>query len=145
MPKPSDRLSSQPSWSRFAKESRSPCRPRPSASRRPGRASGGARASGPPSHSDLLLQDLVGVTRLARIEQQRTLLELGQGLGPARHRLDVHRVIGVEADVVESAEDRGVLVLAADRLLEDVDLDADRRAQPESAGRRLCPGGRRGR
>jgi hypothetical protein len=71
----------------------------------------------------LPLQDPVGVTRLAGVKQQGALLQLGQGFGPTGERLDVNGVVTVEADVIDSAESRRVLVLAADRLLEQVNLD----------------------
>ena len=45
------------------------------------------------------------------------------GRRPAGDRLDVHRAVGVEPEVVQPAKGRRVLVLAADRPLEDVDLD----------------------
>ena len=60
---------------------------------------------------------------LAGVDQERPPLQLVEGLGPAGDRLDVDRVVGVEPDVVQAAEGRRVLVLAADRLAEDVDLD----------------------
>ena len=123
IPKPSDRFSSQPSWSRLGEGVEVAV-----AGERLAHLVG--QVAHLPEHGHpvggpvrLLLEDLVGVAGLAGVEQERPPLQLVEGLGLARDRLDVHRVVGVEPDVVQAAEDRRVLVLAADRLLEDVDLD----------------------
>ena len=123
MPKPSDRLSSQPCVQQV-REGVEVTRAGQSAAHLVGQIAHPAKHGHPIRRPiRLLLEDLVGVTRLPRVEQKRAPLELIQGLALARHRLDVHRVVGVEADVVESTKDRRVLVLASDRLLEDVDLE----------------------
>ena len=72
----------------------------------------------------LPLENLIGIAGLTGVDQERALLKLGQGLRPAGHRLDVHRVVAIEADVVDAAKGRRVLILAADRFFQDVDLDA---------------------
>ena len=93
----------------------------------------------------LLLEDLVGAPGLAGVEQERPPLQLLQGLGPARDRLGVDGVVGVEPEVIQAAEGRGVLVLAADRLLEDVDLDLAGLLGQLLVADRPAPGRRRGR
>src|SRR5262249_15052092 len=71
----------------------------------------------------LPLEDLIGIPGLPRVDQECSLLQLGQGLRPTGHRLDVHGLVAVEADVVDPAIRRRVLVLAADGFFERVDLD----------------------
>ena len=67
------------------------------------------------------------------IEHGASYRQTGQDLRRADDLLHLHRVVGVEADEVEAAEGRGVLVLLADRLAAAVDLDvaglAGRRAR----------------
>ena len=75
------------------------------------------------SRSDCRSQNLVGVAGLAGVDEQGALLQLFQRLGSAGDRLDVDGLVRVETDVVQSPEGRRVLVLAADRLAEHVDLD----------------------
>ena len=82
----------------------------------------------------LPLQDRVGVSRLAGVEQEDPLLQFRQRLGPAGDRLDVDRVVRVEPDVVQPAEGRRVLVLAADRLAAARRSRSGRPARPGAGG-----------
>ena len=72
----------------------------------------------------LPFEDLIRVPSLARIDKERALLQLSQRLGAAWDRLDLHGFVAVEANVIDPAVCRSVLILAADRLLQDVDLDS---------------------
>jgi hypothetical protein len=74
----------------------------------------------------LALEDVVGAALVLGVEEEHPPRELLHGLGGRGHRLDVDRAVGIEADVVHAAERRGILVLLADRLAEQVDLDAAR-------------------
>jgi hypothetical protein len=72
----------------------------------------------------LPLENLIGIAGLTGVDQERALLKLGQCFHPTRHRLNVHRVVAIEADVIDAAKGCRVLILAADRFFQDVDLDA---------------------
>ena len=76
----------------------------------------------------LLLEDGVGGARGAGVEHEGASFEFVENFGTAGDRLDVDGVVGMKADVVEPAEGGGVLVLPADGLAQDVDLDLARLA-----------------
>jgi hypothetical protein len=64
-----------------------------------------------------------------RIKKDQRFRKVPARRGLADDRLDKNRVIAVEADVVQSAVGRGVLVLLADRLSQGLDLDLARLAR----------------
>ena len=77
-------------------------------------------------------QDGVGVALPARVEEQRTPLELVEELRACRHRLDVDGVVRIESEVVHPAECGGVLILSPDGVISmnDISLSA---AKPPTA------------
>ena len=70
----------------------------------------------------LSLENDVGVSLLPRVEEEDPALKLANELGPYHDRFDIHRVVGVEAQIVDPAECRCVLILATDGLFENVDF-----------------------
>jgi hypothetical protein len=72
----------------------------------------------------LALQDAIGVALLLGVNQHHATAQFLHRLGTDRHRFDVDAVVGIEADVVQAAKGRRVLVLLANRLSEHIDLDA---------------------
>ena len=71
----------------------------------------------------LLLEDLAGRPRVAGEEQQQVVFQVVERPLADLQRPGLHLAVGQEAEAGDPAEGRDVLVLLADRLLEDVDLD----------------------
>ena len=69
------------------------------------------------------LQDAVGRSLCLGVDEQDAALELGDRPGRDRNGFHVDAVIRVELDEVDAAVGGRVLILAPDRLPEDVDLD----------------------
>src|SRR3982751_1405843 len=74
----------------------------------------------------LTRQDLRRTARPSREEDERPGFELADDRRLADHRIDGDRVVRVEADEIETAECRGVLILLADRLAAFLDFDVRR-------------------
>ena len=83
---------------------------------------------------DCCLQDQVGVSCLSGVDQQGTLLKLCQRLSTAWHRLNLDGIVRVESEIVEPAEGCGILVLAADRLVEEYRFQFGRHVRPRAWG-----------
>ena len=90
-------------------------------------------------------QDRIGRAGDARVEQQQPALKFRLGFRLADDRIDEHAAVGVEADALEAAIGGDVLVLLADRLAADVDLDAAGLLRPAAPPRRAGLGRRAGR
>jgi hypothetical protein len=71
----------------------------------------------------LLLEDAVGVALLLGVEQHHAAAQFLHRLRRAGTGSTSTRLVRIEADVVQAAEGRGVLVLLADGLAQHLDLD----------------------
>ena len=71
----------------------------------------------------LLVEDVGGGARVAGEEQQQVVFEVVERLGGDLERPRLHLVVREELEAGDAAERGDVLVLLADRLLEQVDLD----------------------
>jgi len=82
----------------------------------------------------LLFEDFVGIAGNAGVEHDQPRVEIAHLLARERHRFDKHRIVGLEADEIETAKGRRVLVLLADRTADLVDFDGARLARQRGFG-----------
>ena len=68
-------------------------------------------------------EDLRGGPRRPGVEHHQVGLQLGERCRPADHRIDEYGLVRIEDDVLQPPVRSGVLILLADRLAHDVDLD----------------------
>src|SRR5258708_7147879 len=74
----------------------------------------------------LFVKNRRGRTRHAEVKQRQRGLQSLNGVGCQKNPLDGRSSVGMEYELIKAAKSRGILVLLANRLLENVDLDMAR-------------------